>query len=72
MTDVIGTEMICGVRHEIIREFEWHSADTTKIGHHPLGEVYVKGRYGYVPNGYKWYRFNISDLSKVRNAYCER
>lgn len=34
---------------------------------HSLGTVYLFKEWGYVANGYSWYRFKMSDLKKLSN-----
>ncbi len=34
---------------------------------HSLGTVYLFKEFGYVANGYAWYRFKISDMKVLSN-----
>jgi hypothetical protein len=39
-----------------------------KENSHPLGNVYIKGDYGYVHLGYDWWKFDKKDIEKLRKA----
>lgn len=51
-----------GVKHHKANEFR-HVSGMKKLegldSGHPLGDAYIKGKSGYVQNGYDWYKFNL-------------
>lgn len=63
------TTLVEGVRHTILPKgiIDHHRADSKIEDKHPLGDVYVFGKYGYVANGGGWLRFLVAHLSKFAN-----
>jgi hypothetical protein len=66
-------QFIAGIKHEQ-RSIQDNDDDRfffeeceTRDFIHPLGTVYVFKQFGYVANGYTWYRFEMSDLEKINN-----
>lgn len=53
-----------GVMHERDNSFDFNSHKTiNKL--HPLGTVYKDGKFGYVANGYDWWKFELSELDNI-------
>lgn len=46
--------------------FDFHDCEKLDFVH-SFGTVYIFGKYGYVANGYSWWRFEMSDLKKQMN-----
>ena len=61
----MNTQFICGVQHTKDHEFDHTEATIASVIGHPLGTVYQKGWWGYVANGYDWWKFSILDLGKI-------
>ena len=51
--------VINNVEHVILTApLKWNTLKTVEFVH-PLGTVYVRGKFGYVANGYDWLRFPL-------------
>lgn len=58
------TQTIGGIVHTVDNNFNYHNhGKMDRL--HPLGEVYRKGKFGYVASGYNWLRFDIKDLETI-------
>lgn len=57
-------KFIGGVIHIKDNNFNYHKHTKSSINH-PLGTVYQKGWWGYVANGYDWWKFPILELGKI-------
>lgn len=55
---------IGGIEHIKDNDFDYTKYKVSAINH-PLGTVYQKGWFGYVANGYDWYKFPILKLGKI-------
>lgn len=60
----IDTITIGTVNHTKEVNFDYHKAKIVSELH-PLGSVYKKGGFGYVANGYDWWKFDINQLEKI-------
>lgn len=68
----VPDKKISGVTHEYRSHIEnerdgfmWINCPKIEMSH-PLGTVYKYNGYGYVANGYYWYRFDLSLLNKFK------
>ena len=62
------TKTISGVKHSIMKgEVDYYDMEELEPFSHPLGAVYSDGKYGYVPTGYAWLRFDIKDLDRIKS-----
>ena len=60
-----NTKIIGGITHLKANTFNYHEAKRiTKK--HPLGDVYTKGDFGYVANGYDWWKFPLNRFDFIR------
>lgn len=59
-----NTKKIGGITHIKDNSFDYHSAKQIKQTH-PLGTVFEKDRFGYVANGYDWWKFPINRLDYI-------
>jgi len=55
---------IGGVKHSKENDFKYNDAKVVSELH-PLGTVYKKGKFGYVANGYDWWKFEINKLETI-------
>lgn len=65
-----NTMVVGGVAHEKDNTFNYHTAkelDLTKS--HPLGTVYEKDGFGYVANGYDWWKFPVEKLQEINDNH---
>lgn len=62
--NTIDTIIIGTVKHIKQNNFDYNKA-TIVSEQHPLGTVYQKGWWGYVANGYDWWKFPIIELEKI-------
>lgn len=67
------TITVGGVLHERVDDFDKTRAICTDnelgIAEHPLGSVYKQGKFGYVANGYWWWRFPHKELKTIVKNY---
>lgn len=59
-----NVKYIGGVEHIKDNDFNYHHHQISCINH-PLGTVYQNGWWGYVANGYDWWKFPILKLGKI-------
>ena len=58
-------QYIGGVIHIKDNSFVHNKKNITSINEHPFGTVYQNGWWGYVANGYDWWKFPILELGKL-------
>jgi hypothetical protein len=60
--------IIDGIRHEKFeKSIDYINMKKVEVtGLHTFGTVYVRSNFGYVANGYHWYRFRLSDLPQEK------
>ena len=61
----IKIKFIGRIQHTQDNNFDYTKAKIASTIGHPLGTVYQKGWWGYVANGYDWFKFPILSLGKI-------
>ena len=64
---------IGGIHHTKVLSTEFNYAKAIMYPKlHPLGSVYIKTKYskfGYVANGYNWWKFEIKVLQQINDNF---
>jgi hypothetical protein len=72
--NVLSSMIIDGISHDkLIKAIRYDRMRKIEhIGLHSFGTIYVRSKYGYVANGYNWYRFKLYDLSRDKNEIINK
>lgn len=61
----MNEQFIGRVQHTKDNDFDFTKASVACTIGHPLGTVYQQGWWGYVANGYDWWKFPILELGRI-------